>query len=75
MTSEQSERTVSYLPFMFRFAQPLPPVPRHVLRYDRTRQMSQVLVDGRWIDSPDASDEPTASTRITRVSGETTDDE
>lgn len=75
MTTEQAGRTAYHLPFVFRFAQPLPSVPRHVLRYDRTRQISQVLVNGRWIDSPDASEEPTASTRHTRVQAETTDDE
>jgi len=75
MTTEKLRRDTYGLPFVFRFAQPLPSVPRRILRYDKTRQISQVLMDGYWIDSPDATEGSTAFSRETRIANETTDDE
>ena len=74
MTNEKPETSMLRLPFVFRFAQPLVDAPRHPLRYDAARQISQVLIDGKWFDTPDASVEPIASTRITKVQSETQDD-
>jgi hypothetical protein len=62
------------VPFLFRFAQPIPAYLRHLLRYDAQRQISQVLIDGKWVDGPDALAPLIASTRETRVPRETTDD-
>lgn len=74
MISDASRGKPSLVPFLFRFAQPLPDVPNHVLRYDTMRQVSQVLIHGFWIDSPDAPGEPPGLTRQTRIQAETTDD-
>lgn len=61
-------------PFLFRFAEPIPDHATNLLRYDSQRQISQMLIAGNWIDSPDAAGKPMADTRITRVRRETTDD-
>jgi hypothetical protein len=53
----------------------MPEVPLHPLRYDNVRQISQMLIDGRWIDSHDVSVELIKATRFTRVERETSDDE
>ena len=75
MTIDEPVKNTSVVPFVFRFAQRLPHVPHRCLRYDPARQISHVLVDGRWIDSPDVPGESMGSTRETRVRAETTDDE
>lgn len=75
MIIEKSSPTRQMLPFVFRFAEPLPQVGRYPLRYDAARHIAQVLVGSRWVDSPDAAAESTRSTRFTRVRAETTDDE
>ena len=63
-------------PFIVRFAELLGDEPLHAFRYDPQRQVSQVLVEGRWLDSPEAhlKTHP-QGTRLTRVGGETTDDQ
>jgi hypothetical protein len=63
------------LPFLYRFAKPIPADPSSPLRYDRTRQITQVLQNGQWIDTPDAPDETVGVSRKTAVQQETTDDE
>ena len=73
--TEDSREGLLQLPFIFGFGQKLPELPRHPLRYDAARQISQVLIHGRWVDGPDASGELMASTRLTKVERETTDDE
>ena len=62
-------------PFLARFAQPLPAAPASRLRYDRDRQISQVFVDGFWIDALDVPVSQLPATRCTKVAQETTDDE
>jgi hypothetical protein len=73
MTSKHSQPRAGALPFIVRYAELSAEVPTHTFRYDSERQLSQVLVDGRWIDSPEAFLEP-PGTHHTKVGGETTDD-
>lgn len=73
MTSNP-EDSMGYLPFLFHFAEPLGEMPHQRLRYDSRRQISQVFVDGCWIDTPDAHVGESEGTRFTRVRAETTDD-
>ena len=75
MITDKSREGLLQLPFVFGFRQKLPELPSHPLRYDAARQISQVLIDGRWVDGPDASGLLMASTRFTRIERETTDDE
>lgn len=63
------------LPFLMRFAKPIPVAPSSTLRYDSVRQVTQVLQNGEWIDNPDSANEMVAGTRKTAVAQETTDDE
>jgi hypothetical protein len=63
------------LPFLHRFAKPIPADPSLPLRYDETRQITQVLRNGQWIDTPDVPDETVGVSRKTAVQQETTDDE
>lgn len=66
---------ISLTPFILRFAEQLPHVVPQKIRYDEVRQITQVYHNNKWIDSPDALNCLTHSTRITRVEAETTDDE
>jgi len=61
-------------PFLFRFAELLPEQATHAVRYDSCRQISQVLIEGEWIDGPDAPSESMPATRVTATQRETTDD-
>lgn len=61
-------------PFLFRFAQPIPDQVRTPMRYDSQRQVSQVLIEGKWVDGPDAIPASAGATTFTRVHRETTDD-
>jgi len=70
-----SNRSDENLPFLAKFAEDLPQTTCSQLRYDRARQISQVFVDGEWLDTPDARGEFTGGTRKTAVVSETTDDE
>jgi hypothetical protein len=63
------------IPFLFDFAQLIPQVPSRAVRYDLSRQVSQTLVDGVWIDSVKLPSEPWGSTKVTDVRQETTDDQ
>nr|WP_315229789.1 hypothetical protein [uncultured Albidiferax sp.] len=74
MTTEAPTAAMT-LPLLMRFAEPLGPTASHRLRYDPARQVAQVEVDGQWIDTPDAEGDVHASTLITRVARETTDDQ
>jgi len=63
-------------PFLFRYAEELPEEKtRHLLRYDAVRQISQALVNGEWIDTPDVRGELERGTRVTKAPAETTDDQ
>jgi hypothetical protein len=66
---------MSNRPFLMRFAKPIGEPSSSVLRYDTARQITQVLQNGQWVDTPDSSDEITGVTRKTAVQQETTDDE
>jgi hypothetical protein len=60
------------VPFLAKFADPLPDTNAEPIRYDETRQVAQVQVDGDWVDAR----KPTCGmTRVTKVRNETTDDE
>ena len=72
--TNKSSGTLIGLPFIVRYAKPALEVPVYTFRYDPDRQMSQVLADGMWVDSTQALVEA-SGTRLTRVRGETTDDQ
>lgn len=74
MTDESSKVVVPPVPFIFRFAEPLPNCDLYPLRYDAARQISQVLIDGIWQDAPGSHGDLAATTRITETRRETTDD-
>lgn len=61
-------------PFLTRFSEPLGNSRETALRYDEGRQISQVLVDGAWIDAAQARIPAVQETRMTKVHQETTDD-
>ncbi|MFL6605749.1 MAG: hypothetical protein ACJ8R9_31105 [Steroidobacteraceae bacterium] len=73
MTSERAARPL--MPFSLRFSRRIPLQPPPPLRYDETRQLSQVLVDGAWVDCVEARSVAESMSRETRVRGETRDDE
>lgn len=70
MTNEES----SSVPFLFRFARPLPEVSYPPLRYDEARQIAQALIEGKWIDALDANVEVMKESTFTRVRPETHDE-
>lgn len=61
-------------PFLARFAEPLKQIPLCAVRYDAERQVTQVRVEGAWVDAPDAPAQAFRNTRSTKVLAETTDD-
>lgn len=65
---------VSANPFLLRFAKPIPELSYPSLRYDPVRQISQVFVDGHWIDAVDADVEAVRESTFTRVRPETHDE-
>ena len=67
--------SITTVPFLLRFAEPIPDSPRSAFRYVPERQIAQVNVNGHWVDTPDAIGEPGHATRKTAVHQETTDDE
>lgn len=72
----ENEPSIEMVPFLVRRSEPMSQQPtRRRLRYDPLRQITQVEVEGRWVDSPDLSNDAGAGTRLTRVRAETTDDE
>lgn len=72
MTNEPNR--LGTLPFICRFAEPLPDFECRPLRYDPKRQIAQVFIQGRWLDSADAPSLDKRSSRFTRVERETSDD-
>lgn len=62
------------LPFLARFANPLPDTITDPIRYDETRQIAQVHFNGGWVDAP-KTPRTLGMTRVTKVRNETTDDE
>jgi hypothetical protein len=74
MTNDNSRNRDTFLPFVVRFGEPMEERPLRPLRYDAPRQIAQVLVDGTWVDTPDATGEVEASTRMTKIARETIDD-
>ena len=74
MTNRDVTTSQNVIPFIVRFATLMNEVPLYVFRYDSQRQVSQVLVNEHWVDSPEAHLTPQPDTRLARVGGETTDD-
>jgi hypothetical protein len=74
MTDERDGEGSGFVPFVLRYAERLNSVPSQTLRYDRQRQISQVFVDGSWVDTPDALGTPPPST-FTRVRQESADEQ
>lgn len=60
-------------PFIARFATALDAQMVEILRYDVDRQVSQVLIEGVWVDAVNAP-ACMGGTRMTKVTHETTDD-
>jgi hypothetical protein len=71
---EGYENMAKTTPFLLRFAKALPDFPCPSLRYDETRQILQVVVNGAWVDAPDADVEIMRESRFTRVRPETHDE-
>jgi hypothetical protein len=71
----ENEQSIEMVPFLVRRSETMSQPARRRLRYDLLRQITQVEVEGRWVDSPDLSNDAGAGTRLTRVRAETTDDE
>lgn len=74
MIDDRNSNFRSTVPLLLRFAEPLPETVCERLRYDEERQISQIEVNGIWIDTPGAASEVQSTTRVTRVQAETTDD-
>lgn len=75
MTTDLQIASGASTPFLLRFAEPIRHAEPQRLRYDETRQIAQVQINGQWVDTPDALEHTMQSTRITKVQSETTDDE
>ena len=61
-------------PFIARFAEEIAPSAGYGFRYDAERQISQTLINENWCDTIDADGILPGRTKVTEVSGETTDD-
>jgi hypothetical protein len=61
------------VPFLVRYMQAIPKVHGFPYRFDRSRQIGQVMVDHQWVDALDAPQLPDR-TKLTEVRRETTDD-
>lgn len=68
------DRTSPEQPLLMRFAERIEAAPNPPLRYDALRQITQVNCRDRWIDSIDSGLAVDASTKVTGVGQETTDD-
>lgn len=62
------------IPFLLRYARPLPDISYPPLRYDAARQVSQALIDGKWVDALDSDVDVMKESTITRVRAETHDE-
>lgn len=68
-----TNRTV---PFLLRFGEPISRQELPPVTYDSSRQLSRALINGRWFDVADCSDQVIGgATRKTGVDVETTDDD
>ena len=74
MTPE-NEQSIEMVPFLVRRSEFMDQPALRRLRYDPLRQITQVEVEERWIDAPDARGDTGSGTHLTRVRAETTDDE
>jgi hypothetical protein len=61
-------------PFITAFATRIERACRQTLRYDEQRQLSQVLLDGTWVDAVTTPVVTAGGTCMTKVAQETTDD-
>ncbi len=75
MTTNLQATSPALIPFLLKFAEPIVNNFPQQLRYDTIRQITQVQVNGHWVDTPDALEHTMQSTRMTKVQAETTDDE
>lgn len=73
--TRENEKLSRTVPFLVRRSESMNQPALRRLRYDTLRQVTQVELNGRWIDAPDLSGDAGAGTRLTRVQAETTDDE
>lgn len=74
MTINFQTASLKLTPFLLRFAESIQHAIPHRVRYDEMRQIAQVEINGKWVDTPDALKHTMNSTRTTRVFAETTDD-
>lgn len=61
------------MPFLLRFSEALPVQQPVRMKYDAVRQVSMVEIDEQWVDAT-STRAPLATTRLTKVQAETTDD-
>jgi hypothetical protein len=72
MTTE-TQTGPSLRPFLLRFSEALPSQKAVRMKYDYSRQVSLVEVDGQWMDAT-VSNVVAGGTYMTKVQAETTDD-
>lgn len=74
MTTDRKTASLTLAPFLVRFAEPMERAALQQVRYDESRQIAQVYINSKWVDTPDALNHTMNSTRMTKVNAETTDD-
>lgn len=62
------------VPFLVRRSEPMSDPVRCRVRYNEVRQITEVELDGRWVDAADHPADLEAGTRVTNIRVETTDD-
>lgn len=62
-------------PFITEFSMSIEPNQHQTFRYDKKRQISQILIGEIWVDAINTSISMDNGTRMTKVDQETTDDE
>jgi hypothetical protein len=72
MTTE-TQTGPALMPFLLRFSEALPYQEAVRMKYDYSRQVSLVEVDGQWMDAT-VSNVVAGGTYMTKVQAETTDD-
>lgn len=72
MTTE-NQPELALTPFLLRFSEPLPPQEAVRMKYDSSRQVSLIEVNGQWVDAT-VSNVVAGGTYMTKVQAETTDD-
>jgi hypothetical protein len=54
MTINFQTASLKLTPFLLRFAESIQHAIPHRVRYDEMRQIAQVEINGKWVDTPDA---------------------